>query len=118
MEQSFSPSRRDLLAAIIAGCMVAFIGFGFAASFGVFLRPMSVDLSWPREIFSLSIALQALFWGFAQPLAGMVADRYGSARVLALGAIFAASGFFLRGTIVDPTVFIASGVLVGIGTGA
>ena len=61
MEQSFSPSRRDLLAAIIAGCMVAFIGFGFAASFGVFLRPMSVDLSWPREIFSLSIALQALF---------------------------------------------------------
>ena len=82
MEQSFSPSRRDLLAAIIAGCMVAFIGFGFAASFGVFLRPMSVDLSWPREIFSLSIALQALFWGFAQPLAGMVADRYGSARVL------------------------------------
>ena len=118
MEQSFSPSRRDLLAAIIAGCMVAFIGFGFAASFGVFLRPMSVDLSWPREIFSLSIALQALFWGFAQPLAGMVADRYGSARVLAIGAIFAASGFFLRGTMVDPTVFIASGVIVGIGTGA
>ena len=36
-EQSFSPSRRDLLAAIIIGCMVAFIGFGFATSFGVFL---------------------------------------------------------------------------------
>ena len=40
----------------------------------------------------------------------MVADRYGTARVLAFGAIVSALGFFLRGAIVDPTVCIASGV--------
>jgi MFS family permease len=105
-------------AAIIAGCLVAFIGFGFAATFGVFLRPMSQDLGWGREVFSLSLAIQALSWGLTQPVAGMVADRFGTARVLAFGAVVSALGFFLRGTVIDPTVFVASGVIVGIGTGA
>jgi MFS family permease len=105
-------------AAIVAGCLVAFIGFGFSAAFGVFLKPMTEELGWGREIFSLSMAVQALCWGLTQPLAGMVADRYGTARVLAFGAILSALGFYLRGEIIDPTIFVASGIIVGIGTGA
>ena len=112
----YSPT--TLNSAILAGCVVAFLGFGFSASFGVFLRPMSAELGWGREIFSLSVAIQALFWGITQPVAGMVADRYGTARVLAFGAICAALGFFLRGSVVNPEVFVLSGVIVGIGTGA
>ncbi|MCY3701896.1 MAG: MFS transporter [Rhodospirillales bacterium] len=109
---------RGITAAIAAGCLVAFIGFGFSAAFGVFLRPMSEELGWPRETFSLSLGLQALFWGFIQPFAGMVADRHGTGRVLAFGAVVSALGFCLRGTIVDPAVFVATGVVVGVGTGA
>ena len=105
-------------AAILAGCVIAFLGFGFSATFGVFLRPMSADLGWDREVFSLSVAIQALAWGFTQPLAGMAADRSGTARVLAFGAISAAVGFFLRGSVMNPEVFVFSGVIVGIGTGA
>ncbi len=111
-------SSPKVTSAIIAGCIVAFVGFGFAATFGVFLRPMSQELGWGREVFALSMAIQALFWGLTQPFAGMVADKYGTARVLAFGAIVAALGFFLRGAVIDPTVFIISGVIVGIGTGA
>ncbi|MFT7592827.1 MAG: putative MFS family arabinose efflux permease [Paracoccaceae bacterium] len=107
-----------LTAAILAGCLIAFLGFGFSATFGVFLRPMSADLGWSREVFSLSVAIQALAWGFTQPFAGMAADRFGTARVLAVGAVLAALGFFLRGWIVNPEVFVFSGVIVGIGTGA
>ena len=105
-------------AAIYAGCVIAFISFGFAATFGVFLRPMSEEMGWSRELFSLSMAIQAICWGIAQPVAGMVADRYGSARVLAFGAIVAAIGFAIRGLATDTTVFLLSGVVVGIGTGA
>ena len=108
----------EVRAAIIAGCIVAFVSFGFAATFGVFLKPMSEELGWGREVFSLSMAVQAIFWGCAQPLAGMVADRFGSARVLAFGAVLSAIGFFLRGIVSDPTLFVATGVLAGIGTGA
>tara|TARA_R110002094_G_scaffold187124_1_gene162935 strand:+ start:1170 stop:2375 length:1206 start_codon:yes stop_codon:yes gene_type:complete len=115
-ETKFSAS--TLNAAIFAGCVIAFLGFGFTATFGVFLGPMSADLGWGREVFSLSIALQALAWGFTQPFAGMAADRYGTARVLAFGAVSAALGFFLRGSVMNPEVFVFSGVIVGIGTGA
>ena len=109
---------RSVNAAIIAGCIVAFISFGFAATFGVFLRPMSGDLGWGREVFSLSLAIQALCWGVTQPVAGMVADRFGTARVLAFGAIVSALGFALRGLVLDPGMFLLSGLIVGIGTGA
>jgi MFS family permease len=108
----------QLNAAIISGCIVAFLGFGFAASFGVFLAPMSADQGWGRETFSLSVAVQLLVWGFAQPIAGAVADRFGTARVLAIGAILAGLGFTARGVVTDPLHFVLTGVLVGAGTGA
>lgn len=107
-----------LRTAIFAGCMVAFLGFGFAATFGVFLAPMSQDLGWGRETFSLSVAVQLLTWGFAQPIAGAIADRFGTARVLAFGAVCAGIGFALRGLTTDPTAFVLTGILVGAGTGA
>ena len=107
-----------ILYAIIAGCVISFVSFGFSASFSVFLRPMSADLGWGREVFSLSLAIQALMWGVTQPLAGAYADKHGSTQVLAFGAIFAALGFVLRGLLFDETLFILTGFIVGIGTGA
>ena len=107
-----------ILYAIIAGCVISFVSFGFSASFSVFLRPMSADLGWGREIFSLSLAIQALMWGVTQPLAGAYADKHGATQVLAFGAVFAALGFALRGILLDETMFILTGFIVGIGTGA
>ncbi len=118
MAQSQPPRPAQLNTAIFAGCMIAFLGFGFAATFGVFLAPMSADLGWGRETFSLSVAIQLLTWGFVQPVAGAIADRYGTARVLGFGAICAGLGFVLRGVVTDPTLFILTGILVGAGTGA
>ena len=115
MSQS-SPSQIN--AAIFAGCLVAFLGFGFSATFGVFMRPMSADLGWGREVFSLSVAVQALAWGLTQPFAGIVADRYGTGRVLGFGALASALGFYLRGVVDDPTLFVLTGIIVGMGTGA
>ena len=115
IKKTFEPA---ILYAIIAGCVISFVSFGFSASFSVFLRPMSADLGWGREIFSLSLAIQALMWGVTQPLAGAYADKHGSTPVLAFGAVFAALGFALRGLLFDETMFILTGFIVGIGTGA
>lgn len=118
MTQTPEYSRTTLNSAILAGCVIGFLSFGFSATFGVFLHPMLADLGWGREVFSLSVAIQALAWGVTQPIAGMAADRWGTARVLAFGAICAALGFFLRGSVLNQEVFVFSGVIVGIGTGA
>ncbi len=109
---------KELNRAIFAGCIVAFLSFGFSATFGIFMAPMSADLGWGREVFSLSVAVQLLTWGVSQPIAGAIADRFGTARVLAVGAVLAGLGFTLRGLITDPTLFILTGILVGAGTGA
>ena len=115
IKKKFEPA---ILYVIIAGCVISFVSFGFSASFSVFLRPMSADLGWGREVFSLSLAIQALMWGVTQPLAGAYADKHGSTQVLAFGAVFAALGFALRGLLFDETLFILTGFIVGIGTGA
>ena len=111
-------SARDITVAILAGCLIAFLSFGLSAPFGVFLTPVSADLGWEREVFSLSIAVQMLFWGFTQPIAGAVADSRGSGRVIALGAVAAATGFGMRALAETEALFVLGGALVGIGTGA
>lgn len=75
---------RTPTAVLIAGCAMLAIGFGVRAGFGLFLQPMSMENGWGREIFSLAIAVQNLIWGVLAPLAGGIADRYGSGRVFAL----------------------------------
>lgn len=105
-------------AAIVAGCAVAFLGFGLSVAFGVFLRPVTADTGWTRELFSLSVGVQLLAWGLAQPLAGMLADRHGASRVIGVGAVAAAAGFGLRALTESPEVFVLAGLLAGAGTGA
>src|SRR5690606_41579485 len=77
---------------IIAGCIIAAIGFGTRGSFGLFTLPVTEDLGLSREQWGMAMAIQNLVWGLAQPFAGGMADRYGTGRVLTLGGIFFAAG--------------------------
>ncbi len=101
---------------LVAGCLVAIINFGARSTFGLFTLPISQAHQWPRETYSFAIALQNLLWGIATPVAGALADRYGSARVLMAGALIYALG--ILGMIyadTGPMIDLMGGVLVGIG---
>ena len=101
---------------IAAGCLLALLSFGLRSSFGLFLEPMSSTYGWGREIFAIAIALQNLLWGLAQPVAGAFADRYGSGRVLTIGALIYAAGLFIMAHASTPGLLtLSAGVLVGIG---
>lgn len=104
---------------IVTGCLVAMVNFGVRSSFGLFTAPISLAHEWPREIFSFAIALQNLLWGVATPIAGAIADRYGAARVLMVGAITYAIGMVVMAFAEAPLLFnIGGGILVGIGVAA
>ena len=108
--------RRRVIVIIAAASVVAALSFGIRSSFGIFLQPVSADLGWGREIFAFSIALSSVLWGTAQPFAGMLADRFGSGRVLAAGALMYAAGIALMAWSSTPlAAHLTIGVLVGLG---
>ena len=101
---------------IVAGCILSFLAFGIRSGSGLFLTPISQELGWGREVFALSIALQMLIWGAAVPIAGAVADKFGTGRVLAVGTLFYAAGFVLMAYSSTPWhMHLTAGALVGIG---
>jgi MFS family permease len=99
-----------------AGCLIAALSFGPRSTMGFFLTPMSGEHGWGREVFALAIAIQNLVWGAAQPFAGMLADRLGTARVLTAGALCYALGLWLMTGSGDPlSLELSAGVLIGLG---
>ena len=71
------------------------LSFGPRSTLGLFLTPMSAANGWGRDVFALALAMQNLLWGVGQPIAGAIADRYGAARVLGVGAVLYAAGLVL-----------------------
>jgi len=101
---------------IIAGCVVAAVGFGVRSSLGLFLEPMTEARGWSRETFGLALALQNLFWGLGLPLAGALADKWGPTRVIAAGAVVYALGLYLMSTVETASMlYLGAGVLSGLG---
>lgn len=110
------PWYQSLTVLIVAGCLVAIFNFGIRSAFGFFTVPISEAHGWPRETFSFAMAVNNLVWGLATPVAGMLADRYGSARVLMAGAVIYCLGLIMMAFTTTPFMFnIGGGLLVGIG---
>jgi MFS family permease len=113
---SAKPTWQTPAVVIAVGCAIALISFGPRSALGQFLTPLSFEHGWGRETFSFAIALQNLVWGAVQPFAGGVADRFGPARVLSVGAIL--YGLGLAGMAYAPTTLtldVSAGVLIGFG---
>src|SRR3982075_4281590 len=101
---------------VVCGCLISMIGFGPRATLGFFLTPMSNANGWGREVFALSVAIQTLLYGAAQPFSGAIADRFGTVRVIIGGTLLYAAGIFMMAHASTPeTLFLSSGVLIGFG---
>lgn len=107
---------RTPLVVVLGGCIIALVTFGPRSSLGFFLTPLSQANGWGRDVFGLALAIQNLLWGVAQPFAGAIADRYGTARVLSIGAIIYALGLALMAYSHSPGMLnLTAGVLIGFG---
>ena len=69
------------------------MSFGPRSSLGFFLTPISAANHWGRDVFAFALALQNLLWGIGQPLAGMIADRFGAGRVFCAGGLMYAAAW-------------------------
>ncbi|MAJ69022.1 MAG: MFS transporter, partial [Alteromonadaceae bacterium TMED7] len=66
-------------------CILLALNFGIRSSMGFFMEPVSAEFGYGREVFAFALALQNLWWGLSQPVAGAIADKYGTARTVVAG---------------------------------
>ena len=101
---------------LIASGVILTLAMGIRHGFGLFLQPVSADMHWGRETFALALAVQNLVWGVTQPFTGLLADKYGSARVVVAGAILYALGLaWMAHPSSELTFVLAAGALIGAG---
>ena len=101
---------------LVCSGLVLTLAMGIRHGFGLFLQPMSGDLGWGRETFALAMAVQNLMWGVTQPFAGMLADRFGTARIVLIGAVLYVLGLFSMAHATTPLMLVlTTGVLIGTG---
>jgi predicted MFS family arabinose efflux permease len=101
---------------IATACLLLLLSFGYRAGFGLFVRPITEANGWGREIISIALAVQNLFWGIIAFFAGGLADRFGNVKVVVAGAFLYALGMVLMPGVDNPWQLNASaGILVGAG---
>ncbi|ONF43795.1 MFS transporter [Marinobacter lutaoensis] len=100
---------------LIAGCVIILVSFAVRASFGLFQLPIALEFAWPREAFSLAIALQNLFWGIGQPMFGAFAERYGDRKAILVGGACYIVGLLLSAYATTPGQHQWLEILVGFG---
>lgn len=107
---------RTPTAVLVASAAILSISMGIRHGFGLFLQPVSSEMGWGRETFALALAVQNLTWGATQPFTGMIADRFGSAKVLVVGALLYSLGLVAMSASTSPWIFVlTAGVLIGAG---
>jgi MFS family permease len=107
------------LAIVICGGAIMGLALGMRHVLGLFLLPMTIDRGWTREDFALALALQNLVWGLCMPFAGMVADKFGSAKVLLAGCLIYAAGLYLMAhSTTSAELLLTCGVMIGVALSA
>lgn len=80
---------------IVFGILILLISMGIRQSFGFFINSFEELHNISRSSFGLSLAIQHLLFGLAQPFIGYLSDKYGNHKVLIVGSLLYAFGLFL-----------------------
>jgi MFS family permease len=104
---------------LISGALCVLLILGIRGSYGLFLKPQSIDLGWGREVFAFAIAMQNLLWGVFQPFVAAFADKAGAGKTVAIGGILYVVGLLIMSTATDPLTFqLSAGVIIGMAQAA
>lgn len=106
---------RQQMTLVIAGGAIMGMALGVRHAQGIFQLPIITEHGWSRQTFGFAVALQNLVWGLAQPFTGMIADRFGSVRVMFAGLVCYSLGLYFMTAASSPFAFaLADGVCIGV----
>lgn len=104
---------------VLAAAGVLMVTMGIRQSLGLLVNPISFSTGLDISTISLALAVGQFTWGAIQPIAGALADRYGSVLVLRGSLIIMAAGCALTPFMDSGWGLIVSlGLLTSMGSGA
>ena len=119
LAQATHRSRLPLWLVVAAGGVITALSLGVRSTFGLLVGPISDGLGADLGSISLAIAIQNLMWGFSQPLAGALSDRFGASSTLAGGGVLYVVAMALM-SMADSAgmIILTGGFIAGIAVGA
>lgn len=101
---------------VLSAAAAVSIGLGARQTFGLFLLPLGTEHGVSAIALGAAVAVHNLVWGLAQPVAGAMADKWGTGRVLIGGAAIFMAGLILPALWTNAaTLMLGIGILTGIG---
>lgn len=91
MQTNSNPARAGAWLLVAAAVLLLAVTMGSRSVFGLFLSPLNSATGLGIATISFAVAVSQLTWGVAQPFAGMLAERYGAARLIVAGSLLAAA---------------------------
>jgi predicted MFS family arabinose efflux permease len=118
-ERAPAAARREATRLVIAAATILLITMGARQTLGLFVGPLNASTGVGIVALSLALAIGQFVWGLAQPVCGIIADRYGAAPVLVAGALTLAAGAALTTLAANGLAFaVTLGVLFAAGAAA
>ncbi|MEC9345407.1 MAG: MFS transporter [Pseudomonadota bacterium] len=109
-------SIRPMLPILIGASVMLTLSMGLRQSLGLFMQDVARDLTITVSDFAFAVAVQNLVWGLTQPVAGLIASRYGFRPVMVLGGIVYACGLAILATSESLIgVMAGAGLMIGFG---
>ena len=104
---------------IAAGGVITALSLGVRSTFGLLVVPIADGLGSDLASISLAVAVQNLLWGFSQPVAGALSDRFGAPPVLAAGGVLYIVAMALMSMAESSgMILLSGGFIAGIAIGA
>lgn len=104
---------------VAAAVLILASNVGIRQTTGLMLPEISLSLNEPVSDLAFGFGVQNLLWGAVAPLAGMLAERYGTVKVLQIGGIIYLAGMLMAAFAENGWMFfVANAILVGVGVGA
>lgn len=111
-------SAPNTLTVTLAAAGILMVTMGTRQSLGLFIAPINSASDVGIVGISLALAIGQFSWGLAQPIAGLMADRYGPQKVLIAGLLLLALGSMLTPFMLSGTgLIICLGILAAVGSG-
>lgn len=102
---------------VVGACFLgSFVVFGLSYSFGVFFEAMLSEFGRSRGVTSVAFGVQSLMLYLGAVGIGMLVDRYGTRRMLAVGAVVLSIGLVWTSRVESLlALVVAYGVVTGLG---